>query len=117
MKQFRVNEYGKDIWIQTYGSTIKQWCSDSKSSEDYTRYSDYFNKLLGVIGNIIEDVDLALNITSEATDMTLYLKDDQLPMAESIKSALLESFPDDIESVGIVGNELNIMDIFFEYHG
>lgn len=115
MKQFTVNEYGKDTWMmKDFGPIVR--CGASKSPIDYSEHTNYFHELFEVIGEFIDDIDLSLNITAEACNMTLYLKDEQLPVAEDIKVALLTAFPNDIESVGIVGNEVNIFDCFFEYY-
>lgn len=116
MKQFRVNEYGVDVYVQPFGKPNNDYVI-KPASDDYTRYSNYFEDLMEVIGEGVEDVDLVLNVTSEATLMTLYLKDEQLSMAEEIKSKLFEKFSDYIEQIGIVGNEMNIMDFFFDYRG
>lgn len=116
MKQFRVNEDGKDVWIQQWDERSKFWDIIEDSSV-YSGYFCYFTELMEIIGYLLEDIKLVLNVTEESTLLTLYLKDEQLPLAEEIKLKLLEAFPEDIEQIGIAGNELNIMDIFYEYNG
>jgi len=98
-----------------YFGPIKR-CEPSKSPIDYSEYALYFHELFEVIGEFIDDIDLSLEITDEASIMVLHLENSQLAVAENIKAALLETFPEIIESVGIVGNEVNILDYFFEYY-
>lgn len=115
MKQFTVNEYGKDTWMmKDFGPIVR--CGASKSHIDYSEHTHYFHELFEVIGEFIDDIDLSLNITHEACNMTLYLKDDQMDAAEDIAFALEDAFPDNIESVYIFGNELSFEDILFEFY-
>lgn len=115
MKQFTVNEYGKDTWMmKDFGPIVR--CGASKSPIDYSEHTHYFHDLFEVIGEFIDDIDLSLNITHEACNMTLYLKDDQMDVAEDIAFALEDAFPDNIESVYILGNELSFEDILFEFY-
>lgn len=112
MKQFKVREYGNDVYIQTLQNSE----NISNGQENYLSYSDYFQQLLETIGKCIEEIDLVLNVTDEYTLLTLYLKEEQQQFAEDIKAELLKSFPEDIEQIGISGNELNIMDCFYEFY-
>lgn len=96
MKQFRVNEDGKDVWVQRWDERFSYW-SIIEDSSVYSAYCCYFNGLMDLIGYLLKDINLVLNVTPKSTLMTLYLKDEQLPLAEEIKSKLLEEFPDDIE--------------------
>lgn len=115
MKQFTVNEYGKDTWMmKDFGPIVR--CGASKSPIDYSEHVHYFHELFEVIGEFIDDIDLSLNITNESCNMTLYLKDDQMDAVEDIGFALEEAFPDTIESVYILGNELSFEDALFEFH-
>lgn len=118
MKQFSLYEEHSEVWRQTVDETVVIEAT-TEAVIKYGRHTDYFVKLLEVIGNVIEDVYLVLNVTEEATMMTLRLDDFQLPMAENIKSVLLKNFPEEIEQIGIVEKEceMNIMDFFFEYRG
>ncbi len=115
MKQFTVNEYGKDTWMmQDFGPIVR--CGASKSPIDYSEHTHYFHQLFEVIGEFIDDIDLSLNITNEACNMTLYLTDSQMPLVEDIAFALEDAFPDNIESVYVLGNELSFEDALFEFY-
>lgn len=114
MKQFTVNEYGKDTWImKDFGPIVR--CGTSKSLVDYSEHTHYFHELFEVIGEFIDDIELSLNITHESCNMTLYLKDDQMAFVEDIAFALEDAFPDNIESVYVLGNELCFEDCLFEF--
>lgn len=115
MKRFRVIENGKEVYIQTLGIAPNNWYLGNTTT-DYLNHSQYFNELLECIGKSIDDVDLVLNVTDEFSLMTLYLTEDQLLVSENIESDLLKEFPDDIEQISIKGNELNIIDIFYEFN-
>lgn len=112
MKQFKVREYGNDVYIQTLQNSE----NISNGQENYSSHSDYFQQLLETIGKCIEEINLVLNVTDEYTLLTLYLKEEQQQFAEDIKAELLKSFPEDIEQIGISGNEVNIMDYFYEFY-
>jgi len=115
MKQFTVNEYGKDTWMmQDFGPIVR--CGASKSPIDYSEHTHYFHELFEVIGEFIDDIDLSLNITNKACNMTLYLKDNQMSLVEDIAFALEDAFPDNIESVYVLGNELSFEDALFEFY-
>ena len=116
MKQFSLYEGEKAVWRQMVDETVVINAT-TEAVIKYSRHADYFEKLLETIGKVIENVDLVLNVTKEATLMTLRLESSQLPMAKSIKSVLLENFPEEIEQIGIVEKEceMNILDYLFEY--
>lgn len=111
MKQFRVIENGKEVWVQPFGKPVKKFIA-TNSLHEYARNACYFQNLMEIIGEVTDDVDLVLTVTREKASMILHLSREQLKLAEDIKSALLKAFPDDIDQVELSKNELHIMDIF-----
>lgn len=113
MKQFRIKEYGRYVWVQPFGENVTTY-TITNSFLKYVKNQPYFESLMRVIANYIEDIDLVLKITKKETVMILYLEDRQLPLADAISNALLESFPDDITQIYLSKNKLKIIDIFYE---
>ena len=114
MQSVTVKENGKVVFIQNLGSSQTLY----ETNIHYPRYADYFNDLLKVSRRIVGEADLkfVLNVDSHATLMTLLLTDDELDLAEQIKEALLINLKGDVEQIGIVKNEINILDFFYEFH-
>lgn len=113
MKKLTVKENGTEVYFQTLEGEKSKL---SEGIEDYSQYSNYFHELLESISQLCQEVNLILNVNNEATLLTLYLTDEELNLNEEIKKKLLANFPDDIEQIGIVGNEVNIMDFFYEFN-
>lgn len=113
MKQFRIKEHGRYVWVQPFGKRVQQYAL-SNSFLKYVKNQSYFENLMRVISQHIDEIDLVLKVTKKKTILTLYLEDYQLPLADDIKEALLYSFPDDIEQIYLEKNKLRIIDIFYE---
>lgn len=113
MKQFRVKENGRYVWVQPFGRRVSQYTL-TNLFYNYVKNEFYFEDLMSVISKYIEDIDLVLNVTKEKTLMTLYLSNSDLPKAEAIRSALLDAFPNDIQQIRLIKNELQIIDIFYK---
>ena len=115
MKSVTVKENGVDVYVQYEGPTQNVL---HKTEEEYSNFSDYFDDLIKVSSEVVGKGHLhfVLNVDHLATLMTLNLTEEELPLAEKLKSRLLTKLHDDIEQISIVGNQLNIVDFLYEFH-
>lgn len=118
MKHFRINEYGKDVWLQPINGKSSKDYSIDQLSRSYRRYIPYFQNLMEVIGSVLDDFDLALNVTIDnGTYMALYLTDEQVPMAKEVANAIhckFKQYPNKINHFTLKNNNvLIIKDSFF----
>ena len=87
----------------------------STEAQIYLEFSYYFQNLMSCISEFLDNFTLQLDTSEGYSLLSLTLSDDQLELAENIKNSLLETFPDDIEQIGIVKNRINILDLFYEF--
>lgn len=115
MRQFRVKEHGRYVWVQPFGENVESYVI-TNSFLKYVKNQSYFENLMRVIARHIGQIDLVLKVSKKKTILTLSLKDYQLPFADAIKEDLLHAFPDDIEQIYLEKSKLYIIDIFYEDH-